>query len=203
MKDYGKFQKVMQDARRTGYVRATARQIMREDILSKKLKLPKEIEDKMLQGLGEPIDVFREAYGEDALERLDGLAPVLGQFRTEVDAAKIARKEFDFQPKKIEAPETTTIEEAKKAEQEYGLNPKTAEVVDIPERSLIDKIKDIFIKRKKPAEVTDITAKINRGKNIDDLIEEYNKNSERMGLVDEEGGTLISYSEFQDLSKKK
>ena len=202
MKDYGQFQKVMQDARRTGYVRATARQIMREDILSKKLKLPKEIEDKMLQGLGEPIDVFREAYGEDALERLDGLAPVLGQFRTEVDAAKIARKEFDFQPKKIELPETTTIEEAKKAEQEYGLNPKTAEVVDIPERSLIDKIKDIFIKRKKPAEVTDITAKINRGKNIDDLIEEYNKNSERMGLVDEEGGTLISYSEFKDLSKK-
>ena len=202
LEDFVKAQRAMQLAEKSGYVRATARQIMREDILSKKLKLPKEIENEILQGLGEPIDVFRKVYGEDALERLDGLAPMLGQFRTEVDAAKIARKEFDFQPKKIELPETTTIEEAKKAEQEYGLNPKTAEVVDIPERSLMDKIKDIFIKRKKPAEVTDITAKINRGKNIDDLIEEYNKNSERMGLVDEEGGTLISYSEFQDLSKK-
>ena len=176
---------------------------MREDILSKKLKLPKEVENEILNGLGNPIDVFRKAYGEDALEQLDSLGPVLGQFKTETDAAKIARKQFTFEPKKIEAPETTTIEEAKKAEQVYGLNPKTAEVVDMPEKSLMDKIKDIFTRKKtEPAEVKNIKLEIDKRKSIDDLIDEYNANQDRMSLTDEEGGTLISYDEFNKLNRR-
>ena len=203
LKDFAQAQKAYQLAQKSGYVRATAREIMREDILSKKLKLPKEVENEILNGLGNPIDVFRKAYGEDALEQLDSLGPVLGQFKTEMDAAKIARKKFNFQPKKIEAPETTTIEEAKKAEQEYGLNPKTAEVVDIPEKSLMDKIKDIFTRKKaEPAEVKNIRSEIDKRKNIDDLIDEYNANQDRMSLTDEEGGTLISYDEFNKLNRR-
>lgn len=203
LKDFAQAQKAYQLAQKSGYVRATAREIMREDILSKKLKLPKEVENEILNGLGNPIDVFRKAYGEDALEQLDSLGPVLGQFKTEMDAAKIARKKFNFQPKKIEAPETTTIEEAKKAEQEYGLNPKTAEVVDIPEKSLMDKIKDIFTRKKaEPAEVKNIRSEIDKRKNIDDLIDEYNANQDRMSLIDEEGGTLISYDEFNKLNRR-
>ena len=204
LKDFAQAQKAYQLAQKSGYVRATAREIMREDILSKKLKLPKEVENEILNGLGNPIDVFRKAYGEDALEQLDSLGPVLGQFKTEMDAAKIARKKFNFQPKKIEAPETTTIEEAKKAEQEYGLNPKTAEVVDIPEKSLMDKIKDIFTRKKaEPAEVKNIRSEIDKRKNIDDLIDEYNANQDRMSLTDEEGETLISYDEFNKLNRRK
>jgi len=203
LKDFAQAQKAYKSAEKAGYVRATARQIMREDILSKKLKLPKEVENEILNGLGNPIDAFRKAYGEDALEQLDSLGPVLGQFKTETDAARIARKQFNFQPKKIEAPETTTIEEAKKAEQEYGLNPKTAEVVDIPEKSLMDKIKDIFTRKKaEPAEVKNIRSEIDKRKNIDDLIDEYNANQDRMSLTDEEGGTLISYDEFNKLNRR-
>ena len=203
LKDFAQAQKAYQSAEKAGYVRATARQIMREDILSKKLKLPKEVENEILNGLGSPIDVFRKAYGEDALEQLDSLGPVLGQFKTETDAARIARKQFNFQPKKIEVPETTTIEEAKKAEQVYGLNPKTAEVVDMPEKSLMDKIKDIFTRKKtEPAEVKNIRSEIDKRKDIDDLIDEYNANQDRMSLTDEEGGTLISYDEFNKLNRR-
>ncbi len=201
--DYAQAQKAYQLAQKSGYVRATARQIMREDILSKKLKLPKKVENEILSGLGEPIDAFRKAYGEDALEQLDSLGPVLGQFKTEVDAAKIARKQFNFQPKKIEAPETTTIKEAKKAEQEYGLNPETAEVVDMPEKSLMDKIKNIFTRKKvEPAEVKNIRSEIDKRKSIDELIDEYNKNQDRMSLTDEEGGTLITYDDFNKLQNR-
>ena len=38
---------------------------------------------------------------------------------------------------------------------------------------------------------------------VDELIEEHNRNSERMGLRDEEGGSAITYQEFQDLSKRQ
>jgi len=203
LQDFAQAQKAYQLAQKSGYVRATAREIMREDILSKKLKLPKEVENEILNGLGNPIDVFRKAYGEDALEQLDSLGPVLGQFKTETDAARIARRQFNFQPKKIEVPETTTIEEAKKAEQVYGLNPKTAEVVDMPEKSLMDKIKDIFTRKKaEPAEVKNIKLEIDKRKSIDDLIDEYNANQDRMSLTDEEGGTLISYDEFNKLNRR-
>ena len=114
MKDYGKFQKVMQDARRTGYVRATIRQIMREDIQAGKLKLPKELQDQVMQGIGEPIDIYRKVYGEGALEQIDSLADDLGQFRTEEEAAKFARSKFEFTPKLDRPKESYTTEEMKK-----------------------------------------------------------------------------------------
>jgi hypothetical protein len=111
VKDYGDFDKYMQSSQKTGYVRATVRQIMREDIQAGKLKLPKELQDQVMQGIGEPIDVYRKVYGEGALEQIDSLADDLGQFRTEEEAAKFARSKYTFEPKVKPVDESKTYEE--------------------------------------------------------------------------------------------
>jgi hypothetical protein len=114
LKDYADFDKYMQSSQKTGYVRATVRQIMREDIQAGKLKLPKELQDQVMQGIGEPIDIYRKIYGEGALEQIDSLADDLGQFRTEEEAAKFARSKFEFTPKLDRPKESYTTEEMKK-----------------------------------------------------------------------------------------
>jgi hypothetical protein len=111
IKDYGDFDKYMQSSQKTGYVRATVRQIMREDIQAGKLKLPKELQDQVMQGIGEPIDIYRKVYGEGALEQIDSLADDLGQFRTEEEAAKFARSKYTFEPKVEPVDESRTYEE--------------------------------------------------------------------------------------------
>jgi hypothetical protein len=111
IKDYGDFDKYMQSSQKTGYVRATVRQIMREDIQAGKLKLPKKLQDQVMQGIGEPIDVYRKVYGEGALEQIDSLADDLGQFRTEEEAAKFARSKYTFEPKVEPVDESKTYEE--------------------------------------------------------------------------------------------
>ena len=111
IKDYGDFDKYMQSSQKTGYVRATVRQIMREDIQAGKLKLPKELQDQVMQGIGEPIDIYRKVYGEGALEQIDSLADNLGQFRTEEEAAKFARSKYTFEPKVKPVDESKTYEE--------------------------------------------------------------------------------------------
>ena len=111
IKDYGDFDKYMQSSQKTGYVRATVRQIMREDIQAGKLKLPKELQDQVMQGLGEPIDIYRKVYGEGALEQIDSLADDLGQFRTEEEAAKFARSKYTFEPKVEPVDESMTYDE--------------------------------------------------------------------------------------------
>jgi hypothetical protein len=111
IKDYGDFDKYMQSSQKTGYVRATVRQIMREDIQAGKLKLPKELQDQVMQGIGEPIDIYRKVYGEGALEQIDSLADDLGQFRTEEEAAKFARSKYTFEPKVKPVDESKTYEE--------------------------------------------------------------------------------------------
>jgi hypothetical protein len=109
IKDYGDFDKYMQSSQKTGYVRATVRQIMREDIQAGKLKLPKELQDQVMQGIGEPIDIYRKVYGEGALEQIDSLADDLGQFRTEEEAAKFARSKYTFKVEPVD--ESKTYEE--------------------------------------------------------------------------------------------
>jgi hypothetical protein len=111
IKDYGDFDKYMQSSQKTGYVRATVRQIMREDIQAGKLKLPKELQDQVMQGIGEPIDVYRKVYGEGALEQIDSLADDLGQFRTEEEAAKFARSKYQMEPKLEPVDESMTYDE--------------------------------------------------------------------------------------------
>jgi hypothetical protein len=111
IKDYGDFDKYMQSSQKTGYVRATVRQIMREDIQAGKLKLPKELQDQVMQGIGEPIDIYRKVYGEGALEQIDSLADDLGQFRTEEEAAKFVRSKYTLEPKVEPVDESKTYEE--------------------------------------------------------------------------------------------
>lgn len=106
-----------------GLLRSVARQIMFNDIKSGKLKVTKEIKD-IVSGASniDVIEPFRNIYGENALEQLDSLIPDFKKTATEIDAEKLARSKFTFEPKKTNLPETTTIEEAKKAEQEFAIN---------------------------------------------------------------------------------
>jgi hypothetical protein len=97
--DLSRSQISMSKMRDEGLVRATAREIMDRDIKSGKLKLSKEEADAILQGAGEPIDTWRKYYGEDALEQLDSLIPDFYQLETSSQAADLATKKFNFEPK--------------------------------------------------------------------------------------------------------
>ena len=175
LKDMGSSQVSLSKLQDEGLVRATTRQILVNDIKAGKIKNIT-VEDAI--NMKEPIDPFRQIYGEDALEQLDSLVPDLRKLTSEVDAEKLARSKFKFEPDVNRLPGSTSIEEAIKAEKEFGIN------------------------KPKQAEVTSITAKVNRNRDPDQLIEEYNKNKELLSQVDEEGGTSIAYEQFQQLQKR-
>ena len=203
LQDYVKSQKAMQSEYRRGLTRATARNILFDDIKSGKIK------GMTLEQLGtakDPIEDFRKIYGENALEQLDSLTDMFAQMTGADEAARYAKTKFTFEPRKSALPETTTIEEAKKAEQEFGINkPEPNKILTMPEKkeSFMDKIRNIMTrKQEKPADVTNIKLEIDKRKSIDDLIDEYNANQDRLRVPDEEGGTLITYDEFQKLSKR-
>ena len=203
LQDYVKSQKAMQSEYRRGLTRATARNILFDDIKSGKIK------GMTLEQLGtakDPIEDFRKIYGENALEQLDSLTDMFAQMTGADEAARYAKTKFTFEPRKSALPETTTIEEAKKAEQEFGINkPEPNKILTMPEKkeSFMDKIRNIMTrKQEKPADVTNIKLEIDKRKSIDDLIDEYNANQDRLRVPDEEGGTLITYDEFQKLNKR-
>jgi len=113
--DFASGQKGMLKLQDEGLVRATARQIMFNDIKSGKLKVSKEVQDIVSgRASGDPLDSFRTIYGEDALEQLDSLTPDLRQLRTEVEAEKLARSKFEFTPKLDRPKESYTPEEMEK-----------------------------------------------------------------------------------------
>jgi hypothetical protein len=203
LQDYAKSQRAMQSEYRRGLTRATARNILFDDIKSGKIK------GMTLEQLGiakDPIEDFRKIYGENALEQLDSLTDMFAQMTGADEAARYAKTKFTFEPRKNTLPETTTIEEAKKAEQEFGINkPEPNKILTMPEKkeSFMDKIRNIMTrKQEKPADVTNIKLEIDKRKSIDDLIDEYNANQDRLRVPDEEGGTLITYDEFQKLNKR-
>jgi hypothetical protein len=173
MSDYASFQKVMQEENRKGLVRATTRSILYQDIKDGKIK---GMTLKQLGNTRDPMDDFRKIYGEDALEQLNTLTDDFSQMRTPEEAANFAKTRFKFEPRTSDLPETTTIEEAKKAEQEFGIN--------------------------KPAKVKDFKAEATKRTSIDDLIDEYNANQDRLLLTDDEGGTLITYPEYNRLKDR-
>jgi len=90
-----------------------------------------------------------------------------------MEAEKLARSKFKFEPDENRLPGSVSIEEGRKAEQEFGIN--------------------------KPAKVSDFKAEATRRTSIDDLIDEYNANQDRLLLTDDEGGTLITYPEYNRL----
>jgi hypothetical protein len=172
IKDFAQGQRAMQSEQRRGLTRATARSILYDDIKSGKIK---GMTFKQLGSTKDPIEDFRKIYGENALEQLDSLADDFSQMTGADEAAKFAKTRFKFEPRTGDLPETTTIEEAKKAEQEFGIN--------------------------KPAKVKDFKAEATKRTSIDDLIDEYNANQDRLRLSDEEGGTAIGYDEFRKLQE--
>ena len=100
LQDLMQEQKGMSKLYSEGLVRATVREIMDRDIKSGKIKLPEMEEDIIRFGTqGDPIDIFRKYYGEDALEQMDSITPKLRELRTSSEAADLATKEFTFEPK--------------------------------------------------------------------------------------------------------
>jgi uncharacterized protein YfcZ (UPF0381/DUF406 family) len=141
MNDITQGQRTMIKLEDEGLVRATAREIIDKDIKSKKIKLPKEIEADFKQGGGEPIDVFRQFYGEDALEQLNSMVPDFKQMYSSKEAAEAAIKKFKFKFKADRPPGSISIEDARKAEQEFNIVPADSEEGKVITEKLIGKPK--------------------------------------------------------------
>jgi hypothetical protein len=177
MNDITQGQRTMIKLEDEGLVRATAREIIDKDIKSKKIKLPKEIEADFKQGGGEPIDVFRQFYGEDALEQLNSMVPDFRQMYSPREAAEAAIKKFKFKFKADRPPGSISIEDARKAEQEFNIVSADSEEGKAITEKLIGKPK---------ASVTElVTAEkiISDMKNMDpmDAMKEANKVLKREG----------------------
>ena len=141
MDDITKGQRTMIKLEDEGLVRATAREIIDKDIKSKKIKLPKEVEADFKQGGGEPIDVFRQFYGEDALEQLNSMVPDFRQMYSPREAAEAATKKFNFEFKADRPPGSISIEDARKAEQEFNIIPADSKEGKVITEKLIGKPK--------------------------------------------------------------
>jgi hypothetical protein len=129
LKDFASGQKGMARLEEEGLVRSTARQILINDIKAGKIK---NISVEEAINMKEPIDPFRQIYGEGALEQLDSLIPNFKGLKTEMEAEQLARSKFKFEPDENRLPGSVSIEEGRKAEQEFGINkPKQTEIIDV------------------------------------------------------------------------
>ena len=201
LQDYAKSQRAMQSEYRRGLTRATARNILFDDIKSGKIK------GMTLEQLGiakDPIEDFRKIYGENALEQLDSLTDDFSQMTSAEEAANFAKTKFTFEPRTSDLPETTTIEEAKKAEQEFGINKpeEKPEGIVIPFRK----------KQTEPEEFAEggITrtkfATGGKGKKILDIIKNANKKlkgKKSMETVNPKTGEVTVADEFVTTSEQQ
>jgi hypothetical protein len=136
MGDVMQTQKTMSKMQDEGLVRAAVRYKMMDDLKRGNLKLPKNLEDVVRGASNEEdvITVFRNNYGEDALEQVDSLIPDFYNMTSPADAVKKIEKDFpNMKPKKIEVKQTMDLDEAKKAEQENILTPGKTIPADSPE----------------------------------------------------------------------
>jgi hypothetical protein len=185
MKDITQGQKSMRKLEDEGLVRATAREIIGRDIKSGKIKLPKEIEQDIVQGGGEPINVFRQFYGEDALEQLDSMIPEFKNMYSPREAADAATKKFKFEFKADRLPESISIEDARKAEQEFNIIPADSEEGKVITEKLIGKPK---------APVTEL---VTAEKIISDM-----KNMDPMDAMKEANKVLKKEGKYKNLQEK-
>jgi hypothetical protein len=111
LKEYGTSQGSLARMQDVGLVRATARQILINDIKAGKIK---NITAEEALAMKEPLDPFRQFYGENALEQLDSLIPDFKKLTSEIDAEKLARTKFKFEPDVNRPKESFTEEEIKK-----------------------------------------------------------------------------------------
>jgi hypothetical protein len=136
MGDVMQTQKTMSKMQDEGLVRAAVRYKMMDDLKRGTLKLPKNLEDVVRGASNEEdvITVFRNNYGEDALEQVDSLIPDFYKMTSPADAVKKIEKDFpNMKPRKIETKQTMDLDEAAKAEQENILTPGKAIPADSPE----------------------------------------------------------------------
>ena len=183
LKDIGSSQVSLSKMQDVGLVRATARQILINDIKAGKIK---NITVEEAINMGEPLNPFRQIYGEDALEQLDSLIPNLRNLKTEVEAEKLARSKFKFEPDEARPKGSYTKEEMDKILKEGETESKGLDYL-------------MGVTPKKKTEVVDIKLAADKRKSVDDLIDEYNANQDRLLLTDDEGATLITYPEYNRL----
>ena len=110
LKEFGTSQGSLARMQDEGLVRATARQILLNDIKAGKIK---NITIEQANTIREPIDPFRQIYGEDALEQLDSLIPDFKKVTSELEAEKLARSKFNFEPNEARPKGSYTEEEMK------------------------------------------------------------------------------------------
>ena len=142
-----------------GLVTSTTREILQRDIKAGKLKLPKEIEDRIMlvdgnPGTVDPVDIFRTNYGEDALEQVDSLVPELARAQSYSDLVNIVEKKYPMKPLAKPRKETMNLDEATKAEQENVLTPGKAIAADSEEGKKITE--QLLGKPKSKAEVVSL-----------------------------------------------
>ena len=113
MGDVMQTQKTMSKMQDEGLVRAAVRYKMMDDLKRGTLKLPKNLED-VVRGASneeEVITIFRNNYGEDALEQVDSLIPDFYKMTSPADAVKKIEKDFpNMKPRKIETKQTMDLD---------------------------------------------------------------------------------------------
>jgi hypothetical protein len=129
-----------------GLVTAATREILQRDIKAGKIKLPKEVEDRIMlvegnPGRVDPIQIFREQYGEDALEQVDSLVPDLAKAKSYKDLLNIVDNKYTIKPRSSTIPQTINIDDAKKAEKEFNIIPADSEEGKMITEKLIGKPK--------------------------------------------------------------
>jgi hypothetical protein len=121
-----------------GLVTAATRELLQRDIKAGKIKLPKEIEDRIMlvegdPGRVDPIQIFREQYGEDALEQVDSLVPDLAKAGSYKDLLNVVDKKYTIKPRSSTIPQTMSAEDAAKAEKDLGIGTLKDDIED-PEK---------------------------------------------------------------------
>ena len=128
-------QKKFKSLQDQGLVTAASREILQRDVKSGVLKLPKEIEDRIMlvdgdPGRVDPIEIFRTNYGEDALEQVDSLIPDLAKAQSYKDLLKVVDRNYTMKPRTSAFPETISPEDAAKAEDEFGIKSLKDDIDD-------------------------------------------------------------------------
>jgi hypothetical protein len=118
-----------------GLVTAATREILQRDIKAGKIKLPKEIEDRIMlvegnPGRVDPIQIFREQYGEDALEQVDSLVPDLAKAKSYKDLLNVVDNKYTIKPRSSTIPQTMSAEDAAKAEKDLGIKTLKDDIED-------------------------------------------------------------------------
>jgi hypothetical protein len=118
--DVAKSQMSYEAMHKEGLVRATAREIIEQDLKAGKLKtLTKEELNSV-----DPIDIYRRHYGEGALEQVDSLLKDISKTKSPGEAAELVKSKYTIEPKATPSREYLTDEEVKGLDYLTGQGPE-------------------------------------------------------------------------------